>query len=214
MKETIMVFCAHPDDEVIGLGGTIAKYAKEGKNVIVIIFSYGEGSHPWLKKRVTVEIRVSEAKKAGKLLGCRETIFLGLKDTGVKKHGKEMEIEKKIENLLLKYKPSKIFTHSKDDPWIDHQSVYKIMNNVLEKTKFEGDVYSFDIWNPIKTKERNIPKMVIDITKEFKTKMKALSCFKSQKLSMILLYPVIYIRAILNGISVKGRFAEVFYKIR
>ncbi|MFA4887817.1 MAG: PIG-L family deacetylase, partial [Candidatus Nanoarchaeia archaeon] len=40
-KETILVFAAHPDDEIIGVGGTIAKYAQEGKDVIVTIFSDG-----------------------------------------------------------------------------------------------------------------------------------------------------------------------------
>lgn len=47
-----MVFCAHPDDEVLGAGGTIAKYAREGKKVIAVIFSYGESSHPWMKKKI------------------------------------------------------------------------------------------------------------------------------------------------------------------
>ncbi len=163
MKQTIMVFCAHPDDEVLGVGGTIASYAKQGKNVIVVIFSYGEGSHPWLKKRVTVEMRVNEGKKAGKILGCKETIFLGLKDTGVKKHGEKLKVEKKIKNLIEKYQPAKVFIHSKDDPWPDHQAVHKIMIKVIEKIKFDGDVYSFDIWNPIRARERNLPKWKLSI---------------------------------------------------
>lgn len=213
MTKTIMIFCAHPDDEVFGMGGTIAKYTKEGTKVIVVIFSYGEGSHPHLKKRVTVELRVGESQKADKVLGS-ESIFLGLKDMGVKKHGEEMEIETKIENLLEKYKPSKIFTHSKDDPWIDHQSVYKIMTKIIEKTGFEGDVYTFDIWNPLRLRDRNIPKMIVDITGTFKLKLKALGCFKSQIASIIALYPAVYFRAIINGMGSEGRFAEVFYKIK
>ena len=82
--ETIMIICAHPDDEVLGMGGTIAKYASEGKRVVAVIFSYGENSHWWLKKKNTVEMRVAETKAAGKILGIHETIFLGLKDFDLK----------------------------------------------------------------------------------------------------------------------------------
>lgn len=214
MSETIVVFCAHPDDEVIGAGGTIAKYTREKNKVIVIIFSYGEGSHPWLKKRVTVETRVSEAKEAGKILGCKETIFLGLKDASVGKHAEELEIEKKIISLIGKYRPTKIFTHSKDDPWPDHQSVYKIIKKVVEDIDFQGDVYSFDIWNPLRVRERNVPKLVIDISKTFRIKKKALGCFKSQKIALFSLLPSVYIKSVITGLNNRVKFGEVFYKIR
>lgn len=213
-KQSIMIFCAHPDDDVIGAGATIAKYVKEGKEVITIIFSYGEGSHPWMKKRVTVETRVEEAKKAARMLGIKETIFLGLKDTQVLKHGKELKIEKKLIEIINKYQPGKIFTHSKDDPWPDHQAIYKLMAAVLKKIKFKGDVYSFDIWNPLRIRERNIPRLVVDVSSTFKFKKSALACYKSQKLSLITLIPFIYSRAIINGINNNVKFAEVFYKIR
>ncbi len=209
-----MIFCAHPDDDVIGAGGTMAKYAKEGNKVIVVIFSYGEGSHPWLKKRVTVETRVSEAKKAGKILGINDIIFLGLKDTQVLKHGKKLGVEKRIIALIEEYSPSKIFTHSKDDPWPDHQSVYKLMTRLLEKIKFKGDVYSFDVWNPLRLRQRNLPRLVVDVSDTFKIKKRALAYYKSQKLSLVTLIPFIYSRAIISGINNSCRFAEVFYKIR
>jgi len=213
-KQVVMIFCAHPDDDVIGAGATMAKYTKEGKRVITIIFSYGEGSHPWLKKRVTAETRVSEAKKAGKILGVKEIIFLGVKDTQVAQHGKKLKIEKKIMGLIKKYNPNKIFTHSKDDPWPDHQAVYDIITKVLKRIRFGGDVYSFGIWNPFSVRERNLPKLVVDVSDSFKFKRKALACYESQKFTLLTLIPFIYSKAVINGINNNVRFAEVFYKIR
>ena len=44
-QDRILILAPHPDDEILGVGGTIAKYSKEGKNNYVVIFSYGEVSH-------------------------------------------------------------------------------------------------------------------------------------------------------------------------
>ena len=66
----ILVFAAHPDDDIIGTGGTIAKLSKEGHNCYAVICSNGEsllGTHIF-KKTVAIETRISEATKAGELV--------------------------------------------------------------------------------------------------------------------------------------------------
>jgi LmbE family N-acetylglucosaminyl deacetylase len=213
-KETVMVFCAHPDDEIIGAGGTIAKYSKEGKDVITVIFSYGESSHLWMKRKYTVTTRVNEAKKAGKIVGTKKTIFLGLRDGMLLKDVKEKKLEGVIANLIKKYKPTKIFTHSHDDMiFVDHKAVSNVMTKMLKKIKYQGDMYIFDIWNPMTVRRRNKPKMMVDVSRTFSTKMKALQCFKSQSFVIAELKPLIYIRAIKNGLAIGVKFAEKFYKV-
>ena len=49
---TILVFAAHPDDEVLGCGGTIAKCSREGRKVVTVIFSHGEGSDPLKDQKI------------------------------------------------------------------------------------------------------------------------------------------------------------------
>ena len=63
----ILVLCAHNDDQVIGAGGALLKYAKEGKTFKTIVFSYGE-FHPYLKTRVISKIREKEGIKSDKIL--------------------------------------------------------------------------------------------------------------------------------------------------
>jgi LmbE family N-acetylglucosaminyl deacetylase len=213
-KETVMIFCAHPDDEVIGPGGTIAKYAKEGRNIVTVIFSYGESSHMWMKKKYTITTRVAEANEAGKIIGTKKTVFLGLRDGMLLQDARTRKTESIIEKLIKRYNPVRIFTHSHDDfIFPDHKAVNDTVTKVLRKIRYKGDVFIFDIWNFITPRRRNRPKMIVDISDTFKTKMKALKCFKSQSFVIAELKPLIYMRAIRNGIAIKAKFGERFYKI-
>lgn len=211
-KESIIVFGAHNDDHIIGAGGTLAKYAKEGKRVFVVIFSYGESSHFWLKKKVTVEMRVNESKKADKIIGIRNTSYLGLKEGNFFNDTKEKKIEARITSMILKNNPEKIFMHCIDDPHPDHRAVYKIILKILDKIDYKGEVYSYEIWNPVNLKKRNSPKLFVDISKTFDKKIESIKAHKSQKMSIFSLLWNVYRKDFFNGMSNNCRFAEVFYR--
>jgi len=212
--KNILVICAHPDDEVFGAGGTIAKYAKEGYSVDVVVFSYGEQSHPWLKKYVVIETRVKESKEASKILGIRKTLFLGLREGKFEEDVNKKNVYEVISRIIKRSRPKKIFTHSIDDPHPDHKSVYSSVLKSLGKSGYECDVYSFDIWNPINIIKRKNPKFYVDISETFGKKIDALKCFKSQKISMISLLWGVYLRVVKHGLENRTRFAEVFYKVK
>jgi len=207
-----LIFCAHSDDQIFGVGGTIAKYAKEGKNVTVIIYSYGENTHPWLKRKVTIEMRVRESQAAAKVVGYHENIFLGLDETKYAEQIKKKGIKKVLKKIIAKKKPSKIFTHSIDDPHIDHRDVYYSVAEVLDDLKSDTELYTFDVWNPINFRQRDAPQLFVDISKTFKLKIKALKLFRSQKLSLISLLWSVYLRAMVNGFHNSCRYSERFYK--
>ncbi len=210
--ERIVVFCAHPDDEVFGAGGTIAKYAQEGKKVTSIIFSYGEDSHPWLQRKVTVKTRVKESKTAGCLLGSSETIFFGLAAEKLPKSITQRRVERRIKDIILKKQPNKIFVHAGEDSHVAHKAVHKAVMSALDKLKYKCDVYAFNIWGFFGLKSSS-PKLVVDVSKTFRTKIKALYCFKSQRLSLISLIPFVYINAMRTGFNYHCTFAEVFRKV-
>lgn len=212
--KNILVICAHPDDEVFGPGGTIAKYAKEGAQVDVIIFSYGEQSHPWLRKKFVIETRKNEQKEASEILGTKTTTFLGLREGSFKEESGNKNVYSKISSMIKTKKPIKIFTHSSDDPHPDHKVVHKTVMKAIEQADYNCDVYTFDIWNPINLINRKKPKMYVDVSKTFGKKIEALKCFRSQKVSLILLLWSVYIKALVSGIESKNKFAEVFYKVR
>ncbi|MDO8642743.1 MAG: PIG-L deacetylase family protein [Candidatus Woesearchaeota archaeon] len=213
-KESILVLCAHSDDQVFGVGGTLAKYAEEGKTSNVIVFSFGENSHPWLKKHIIVETRVQETDEAGKILGIQENIFLGLKEGKFKSQLNQEGIEQQMKAYFKRFKPTKIFTHSPDDPHIDHREASAWVIGFCERNKFRGHVYGFNVWTPVTIKTRKLPEMVVDISATFGKKIKALRCFRSQWMAMLSLLWSVYWKAINNGRKHRMKYAEVFYKLR
>ncbi len=213
-EENVLVFCAHSDDQILGPGGTLAKYANEGKKIYTYIFSYGETSHPHFKREVIVELRVNEAKKADEEIKGSGVFFLGLTEGKFLEEIKQKKLKKRIKEIIIEKDAVKIFTHNSDDPHTDHKAVNKIIMECLEEIKSKADVYAFDIWNPLSIRYRRNPQLIVDISKEFKIKIKALSHFKSQRLAMIILLWSVYVKAIKNGIIHRYKLAEVFYKIR
>lgn len=222
-RETVLVFSAHTDDFVIGAGGTIAKYAQEGKKVVAVVFSSGEQSHPWLRKWVVRKFRAKEAVEASKLLGCRVR-FLGLGDLKVQEDYQRKNIDKKLLRMLNREKPVKIFTHSSEDAHIsqgllagrdDHKAVHKVTMDLIEKMKPKKlEVYVYSIWTPISFKT-HFPVLYVDISQTFGRKLRALNLFRSQRFNAI--YPLmtlVFQRAILSGLKIRKRFGESFYRIR
>lgn len=209
-----MVICAHPDDEILGAGGTIAKYSQEGKRVVTVIFSYGEKSHWWLKRKYTVEMRVKEARAAGEVVGTYKTIFLGMKDFELKEEIKKRKRLASLENVIRKYSPGKIFTHSPDDIiYADHKAVWDAVDKVTRRMGYKGDIYAFNIWAKDVRVSKN-PKLCIDISKTFSLKWNALKKFRSQHMYIFQLYPGVLWRALRGGFEHGCRFAEVFTKVK
>ena len=68
--ENVAVFCAHSDDELIGVGGTILKYSKK-YHIIKVIFSSGELSSPHLKQSHIIEERIKESEKISRKIGIK-----------------------------------------------------------------------------------------------------------------------------------------------
>lgn len=213
-KETILVFSAHNDDQIIGAGGTLAKYAKQGKEVIVYIFSFGEASHPHFHKEEIIKTRMKELHQADDILCIEKSILLGLKEGDffnefTKKRWKEILVR-----AIQEKKPTKIFTHSLDDPHPDHKAVNNIVLSILKEQKYKGEIYTFDIWNPFNLRNRNLPKLVSDITETMPMKVRALKFHESQFLALVTMLPSMYARAIVNGLAYGYRYAEKFTKLQ
>lgn len=211
-KEVIIVCSAHNDDFVIGAGGTIARYAKEGKKVIAVVFSYGEKSHPWLKEKVVQKIRFKEANEGANLLGCKVILF-DLKEFRFLEEYKEKKVGDALRKLFEKEKPQKIFTHSMEDPHPDHKAVHQIAVSVYEQSKSTAEFYVYPVWNPVSFRT-TYPSLYVNISTTFWTKLKALRAFHSQKVHIIYPFFLLLFRAIREGLHIHTRFAEKFFRLR
>jgi LmbE family N-acetylglucosaminyl deacetylase len=212
--ESILVFSAHNDDQIIGAGGTLAKYAKEGKEITVFIFSFGESSHPHFHKEEIIKTRVRELIVADEVLNIKRSYHLGLKEGDFFNDFTKKKRTESIIRIIKEKNPEKIFTHSMDDPHPDHKAVNNIILSILKESNYKGEIYTFDVWNPFNLRNRNLPKLVVDITDTFQAKVKALRCHDSQVLALITMVPGVYVRGILNGLQYGKRYCEQFTKIQ
>ena len=222
-KGSILVICAHSDDQVIGPGGAMAKYANEGYDVYTLIMSFGEFIQPHMKREVIAKIRIKESQKADKIMGGKGVTFLGLKENKFEKDFNERKLDKAFKKIIKDHNPIKIFTHAPDDALNDHRSTYRIVLRAYNEMKLTSELYTFEIWHLLNIKKRSNPKLVIDTSSTFQIKIKALKAFKSQiELATLYNYLVlnnflfftIYIKDIFNGLKHNTRYAEVFYKVR
>lgn len=213
-KENVLVFCAHSDDQILGPGATLAKYAKEGKIIHTIILSYGISSLPWLRESVAKRTRIKEAKAADKVIGGSGVEFFDLKEGNFMDTCKTSGADKEIFKVLKKLKPSKIFVHTFEDPHPDHRATYNILIDSVKKARLKPEIFLFDVWNPFTLRKSHLPKMYVDVTDTFKIKLKALKCFPSQWSSMISLMWSVYSKALIHGFHIHRIFAERFFKAK
>lgn len=214
----ILAFGAHPDDVEIGMGGTIAKYVREGRRVGICDLTLAE-----LSSNGTVDIRTQEADKASILLGLEVRENLHLPDRGLVVN--ETYI-KKIVTIIRKYKPKLIFTPYYEDRHPDHGNCSRL----IEEAAFSAGIRKYEDnegLGPHKTQSIYFymingfhrPSFVVDVSEVMDIKLQSLRTYESQfsKLSNTIDTPLVngYIETVearerLFGKEVGVEYAEGF----
>ena len=121
--KNILVFAAHPDDELLGLGGTIRRLANEGVIVRAVIMAEGLTSRAESRDKANKKELLAlqrDTKKASNIIGYKSIDFCGLPDNRM--DGLELlDVVKIVSKYVEKYKPDTIFTHHHGDLNIDHR---------------------------------------------------------------------------------------------
>lgn len=225
MNKKILVVAAHPDDEILGCGGTIAKYIKQGFKVKTIILTKGISSRFKNKnykiKKLQKNLNTS-SKLANKAIGVNDLKFFDLPDNEFDQISL-LSIVKIIEKEIKTFKPNTIFTHYINDLNVDHQYTSKaviIAARPLSKS-IVREILFFEI-NSSTDYQINSngfqfqPNLFVDISKTIMQKKKALKEYNSEMMS----YPNSRsIKSIINrnlslGNSVGLEFAEAFQIVR
>lgn len=186
----VLVIAAHPDDEVLGCGGTMSRMSKEGHKVYTLIL--GEGITSRDKKRDVRKRRhdLSELQKyvenANKILGVTKTFDFNLPDNRFDTVPL-LDIIKTIEQVKTEIAPDIIFTHHHGDLNIDHQITFRTTITACRPVKDETvkEIYSFEIpssteWNISSSSTYFMPNHFVDISETLKIKINALKQYKSE----------------------------------
>ncbi len=105
--ERVMSIHAHPDDQEFTVGGTLAKWARAGSQIVTVcLTSGGAGSNEWTPKEMTrdklVKIREEEQRAACRVLGVAETIYLGYEDGMLEP---SIALRREVTRLIRRHRP-------------------------------------------------------------------------------------------------------------
>lgn len=117
----VLVIAAHMDDEVLGVGGTIAKHVAAGDRVTICIACQRAYDHQFTAKDVARE--KASACRAAKILGCGEPVFLDLPDERLDE--RLLDVIVPLEACIKRVKPDVVYTHHRGDSNQDHRAVFQ-----------------------------------------------------------------------------------------
>jgi len=185
----ILVVAAHPDDEVLGCGGTLARLSQEGHTVHTLFLADGESSRTTGKKTASSKLmheRKKAADRAKQILGCSSIEFCNLMDNRL--DGIDLlDIVKIVEKYIHRYSPELVFTHHAGDLNIDHRIAHEAVitacrpqpgNSVKELLFFE--IPSSTEWCPPNSHKIFTPTVFVDISSTISDKLKALQAYENE----------------------------------
>jgi len=214
LQQTILVIAAHPDDELLGLGGTIKRHIQDGDEVISVICAQGRKEEAHHIKQCS--------QKANHALGIRHVVFLEYPNL-------EMEIvplhliTKKIEAFIKQFKPDIIYTHHYGDLNRDHQITFQAVMTAARPLAGQKpiDIYCFETvssteWSQQTNEAVFKPTVFVDITDMIDAKIEALKHYDVEMRDFP--HPRSYegVRHIasVRGMTVGKKYAEAFELIR
>lgn len=179
----VLVIAPHPDDEILGCGGTMIKNIKEGNEVYVCIVTRG---YPPLFKEERTAQNKKDAIACHQFLGIKETFFLDCPSTQLETMERS-EFNGKILKVVRDLVPDEVYIPHWGDMQKDHQMVAEACM-VAVRPKYMPQVkrvYSYETmsetaWNAPNVQNEFIPNVFVDISEELEDKKKALSFFSLQ----------------------------------
>lgn len=214
----ILAFGAHPDDVELGCGGTLAEAVRRGQKVGIVDLTHGE-----MGTRGTVDTRRKESLQAALVLGAsfRERLDLG---DGVLRSGPEEELE--IIRIVRRFKPSILLAPWPDDRHPDHTRTGRLVTDAwfyagLVKVDTGQKAHRPDVVAYYLQNYQIQPSFVVDVSRSFQRKMKAIGAYGSQfhdpesrePLTFIAkesFLPMIEARARHFGVLIGAEFGEAF----
>jgi len=221
MEKTILIVAAHPDDEVIGCGGTIAKHILNNDAIHILFICDGVSSRDFNIKN-ELAARKKSCQRALETLGVKNhPIFLDFPDNAADSIPL-IKIIKGVEEVVKKIKPETIYTHHFGDLNIDHEITHRAVLTACRPLQDSTvkEILTFEILSSSEWQSNRsllfVPNYFVDITKQIDLKHKALLEYQNEMRSNN--HPR-SVNNIINFASIRGKsvgleYAEAFQLIR
>lgn len=185
MSQSLVIIAAHPDDEVLGCGGTIARYTDRGVQARVIFLADGIAARDGMDSEA-LQRRQSAARKAADCLGIQSVSFRKFPDNRLDTVDL-LDIVKAVEGAIEQYRPDTVLTHHVGDVNIDHQRVHQAVVTACRpqrghpvRTLLFFEVPSSTEWQPPGSAATFAPNWFVDISSTLDCKLKALDAYAEE----------------------------------
>ncbi|MQX51051.1 PIG-L deacetylase family protein [Sinorhizobium medicae] len=214
-----LVVAPHPDDEVLGAGGTIARLAAEGEEVFVAVVT--EGKPPAFDPEATARIQ-GEARKAHGVLGVKETIWLRLPAAQLSETS-HATVNAALLELVSRLSPQTVLLPFVGDMHMDHQLTFisALVACRPHQAEFPKLVLAYETlsetnWNAPYLSPPFVPNVFVDISDHLEAKLNAMEMFASQVRQPPHERSIATLKALatLRGATVMRKAAEAFVLIR
>ena len=181
----VMVVAAHPDDEVLGCGATMARHSATSDVVDVLILGTGALSrdHPAGGDVATLE---QQAHQAGRILGAREVRVLNFPDNRFDSVDL-LDIVKRVEAEIARAAPEVIYTHHVGDLNIDHRRTVEAVVTACRPMTRDGvrRILSFEVpssteWQAPAAYPAFAPNVFVDVTDSLERKLEAIKVYSGE----------------------------------
>ena len=190
MSKAILVVAAHPDDEVLGCGGTIARHADEGDYVQILIVAEGATSRQQLRDRIQVGEELSTlaqaAHTAGSILGAAGVELLDLPDNRLDSLDR-LDLIKHIEDRINFHQPQVVYVHHAGDLNVDHRRLHEAVVTACRpipghpvRRLLSFEVASSSEWQAPGSAPTFKPNWFVDISDQWKRKRAALMAYSME----------------------------------
>jgi LmbE family N-acetylglucosaminyl deacetylase len=183
MQKNILIIAPHPDDEVLGCGATIAKYASLGHTLYVLVATRGSKN---LYTDDRIENVRNEALNAHNVLGVTKTFFLDFPAPELDTVPIS-DISREISKIIAEFKINVLFLPHRGDIHNDHKVIFNAglvaarpVGNYTVKDIYCYETLSETEWAAPFADDAFIPNLYIDISDSMHLKIEAIKCFKSQ----------------------------------
>jgi len=190
MADSVLVVAAHPDDEVLGCGGTIARHADAGDRVQVLILAEGATSRQLQRDRGQAGDELSAlaqaAQQARVILGAQGVELLDFPDNRLDSVDR-LDLVKQIEERIARYQPHVVYVHHAGDVNVDHRRLHEAVVTACRPTPGQPvrrllsfEVASSSEWQPPGSAPPFQPNWFVDISAQWPRKREALAAYDSE----------------------------------
>jgi len=187
--DSVLVVAAHPDDEILGCGGTMTRLVREGHEVRIAILAEGMSSryaHREDADQQQLQHLHARARQAADKVGAKELVLCKLPDNRLDTVPL-LDVVKTVEDLVARFRPGIIYTHHPGDLNVDHGVVHRAVLTATRPMSGQcvRDVFAFEVPSSTEWAFQRIeppfrPNVFVDIADSLETKIAALGCYDTE----------------------------------